>query len=175
MRGRVDGAALDLARPDVARDRAVRAAGTPIVLVDREHDALPAISVDDVEGGRMAGSSYLLGLGHRRIGFVGDEEENPFGFASSARRREGFEAALRAAGAPLRPEWIRRGPHGREAGRDSGAALLALEDRPTAIFADLRRPGDRGARGRARGRRAGARASSRSSASTTSRPPRTRG
>ena len=134
MRGRVDGVLSISLTPTSRETKRFESAGTPIVLVDQEHDALPAISVDDVKGGRMAGS-YLIGLGHRRIGFVGDEEENPFGFASSARRREGFEAALHAAGAPLRPEWIRRGPHGRNAGRDSGAALLALEDRPTAVFA----------------------------------------
>ena len=134
MRGRVDGI-LSISLAPTGRESArLKSAGTPIVLVDHEHDALPAISVDDVAGGRMA-ASHLLGLGHRRIGFVGDEEENPFGFASSARRREGFEAALAAAGAPLDPEWIRRGPHGRAAGRACGAALLALADRPTAIFA----------------------------------------
>ena len=118
VRGRVDGAALDLARPDRRARRArLESAGTPIVLVDREHDALPAItSTTSPAAGWPA--EHLLGLGHRRIAFVGDEEENPFGFDSSARRREGFEAALAAAGAPLRPEWILRGPHGRDAGRD---------------------------------------------------------
>jgi LacI family transcriptional regulator len=133
-RGRVDGVLSISLAPTARETKRFASAGTPVVLVDQVHDDLPAISVDDVEGGRMAGA-YLLGLGHRRIAFVGDEEENPFGFASSARRRAGFEAALDAAGAPLRPEWIRRGRHGRKAGRESGAALLALEDRPTAIFA----------------------------------------
>ncbi len=104
------------------------------MLVDCDHDVLPTITTDDVEGGRLAGE-YLLGLGHRAIGFVGDEEENPFGFLSSARRRDGFEAALAAAGSPLRADWIMRGPHGREAGRASAAVLLACDDRPTAIFA----------------------------------------
>jgi DNA-binding LacI/PurR family transcriptional regulator len=134
MRGRVDGV-LSISLAPSERDAArLESAGTPVVLVDRDHDALPTVTVDDVEGGRLA-ASHLLALGHRAIAFVGDEEENPFGFDSSARRRAGFEAALLDAGVPLRPEWVRRGPHGRAAGRRSGAALLALGERPTAIFA----------------------------------------
>ena len=42
-------------------------------------------------------------LGHRRIAFVGDVEENRFGFDSSARRRQGFEEELAAAGVSARP------------------------------------------------------------------------
>ena len=134
MRGRVDGV-LSISLAPTAREAArFKALDTPIVLVDREHDALPAITIDDLEGGRIA-AEYLLGLGHRAVGFVGDEEENPFGFDASARRRVGFEAAMSAAGAPVRGDWIMRGPHGREAGRESGAALLSQAERPTAVFA----------------------------------------
>jgi len=134
VRGRVDGV-LSISLAPTEREAArLQAAGTPVVLVDRDHDVLPTVTVDDVAGGRLA-AEYLLGLGHRAIGFVGDEEENPFGFFSSVRRREGFEAALAAAGAPLRQEWIMRGPHGSEAGRASAAALLAQDERPSAIFA----------------------------------------
>lgn len=134
VRGRVDGVLSISLAPSEREAARLEAAGTPIVLVDREHDALPAVTVDDVEGGRLA-AEHLLGLGHRAIGFVGDDEDNPFGFDSSARRRMGFEAALADAGVPLREDWSMRGPHGREAGRTSGAALLAGDERPTAIFA----------------------------------------
>ena len=106
----------------------------PVVLVDREHEKIPSITIDDEEGGRMA-AEHLLALGHRRIAFLGDEEENQFGFDSSALRREGFEAALEAAGYPLAPELRVRRPHGRDIARDAAAELLALADPPTAIFA----------------------------------------
>jgi DNA-binding LacI/PurR family transcriptional regulator len=133
-RGRVDGVLSISLAPTASEVARFAAAGKPVVLVDREHQALPAVTIDDDEGGRLA-AQYLLDLGHREIGFVGDEEQNPFGFFASARRREGFEAVLAAAGAPLRAGWTRRGPHSREAGRESGAALLWQADRPTAIFA----------------------------------------
>ena len=70
-----------------------------------------------------------------RIAFLGDQEENRFGFDSSARRREGFEAALAAAGAPLDPELLLREPHDRDVARDAALALLARSEPPTAIFA----------------------------------------
>ncbi len=46
--------------------------GIPVVIVDRAGDHLDccSVSVDDVEGGRLA-ADHLLGAGHRRIAFVG--------------------------------------------------------------------------------------------------------
>jgi LacI family transcriptional regulator len=134
VRGRVDGVLSVSLSPTDREARRLEAARVPIVLLDRDHPTLPAITIDDVEGGRLA-AEHLLALGHRRIAFLGDEEENRFGFDSSAHRREGFAAALSAAGAPLAPEWILRRPHGREAARGAAAALLAQDTRPTAVFA----------------------------------------
>src|ERR671914_2785857 len=130
-RGNIDGLlAISLAPTDREARRMLRA-GVPVVLLDRDHPTLPSITIDDVGGGRMA-AEYLVGLGHREIAFLGDEEANLFGFDSSARRREGFEAALADAGAPARQEWILRRPHGRDAARDAVAELLARDPRPTA-------------------------------------------
>jgi LacI family transcriptional regulator len=133
-RGRIDGLlAISLAPTEREAWRLERA-GVPVVLLDRDHATLPCITIDDIEGGRMA-AEHLLELGHRRIAFLGDEEANLFGFDSSAHRREGFEAALADAGAAPAPEWIVRRPHGRDAARDAASELLARESRPTAIFA----------------------------------------
>ena len=134
VRGRIDGLLTISLAPTDREQRRLQQTGVPIVLVDRAHDTLPSITIDDVEGGRMA-AEHLLALGHRRIAFLGDEEENRFGFDSSALRRAGFAAALEAAGAPLAPEWTLRRPHGRTAARDAAAGLLAGPERPTAVFA----------------------------------------
>ena len=133
-RGRIDGLLAISLAPTEAETRRLRAAGVPIVVIDREHPALPCISIDDVAGGRMA-TEHLLALGHRRIAFVGDEEANPFGFDSSARRREGFEAAMSAAGVRVEPRLVERRPHGRQAAREAAATLLAYDSPPTAVFA----------------------------------------
>ena len=134
LRGRLDGVLCVSLAPGDAEIAQLQAAQVPVVLIDRAHPRLPSITIDDVEGGRMA-ARHLLELGHRRIGFVGDVEENRYGFDSSARRRAGFEAELAEAGFPLDPELIEQRPHGRELAREAGEALLGRDDPPTAVFA----------------------------------------
>ncbi|GAA2078622.1 LacI family DNA-binding transcriptional regulator [Microbacterium hatanonis] len=65
---RVRGVMILPAAEDLTVLRRVAAAGTPVVLVDRETDdpGLRSVAVDDVEGGYLA-ASHLLGLGRRRI------------------------------------------------------------------------------------------------------------
>ena len=76
-----------------------------------------------------------MGLGHRRIGFIGDEFANPFGFTSSRDRFAGYERALTDAGLEPAPEDVALGAHGRYEARDLAATMLSRPDRPTAIFA----------------------------------------
>jgi DNA-binding LacI/PurR family transcriptional regulator len=78
---------------------------------------------------------HLLEAGHRDIAFVGDVEQNPFGFASSERRLQGFRAALHEAGMTLAPGYVKRGPFGRATAGRLTRQLLALRRRPTAVFA----------------------------------------
>jgi DNA-binding LacI/PurR family transcriptional regulator len=120
--------------PDDAHAAQLAAARVSVVVVDRAHPRLPSVYIDDVEGGRMA-ARHLLDLGHVRIAFLGDVEDNPFGFDSSARRRIGFEEALAEAGAPLEPELRVLRPHGRATAREAAAELLGRADPPTAVFA----------------------------------------
>jgi LacI family transcriptional regulator len=129
--GRLDGLLCVSLCPSDAELERFDAAGVAVALVDCEHPRLSGVSIDDVEGGRLA-AQHLLDLGHRRIGYVGDEEDGPFRFTSSARRRAGAMAALTAAGAEL---LVRRGPHGREQARRLAADLLAAQEPPSAVLA----------------------------------------
>jgi DNA-binding LacI/PurR family transcriptional regulator len=106
----------------------------PVVLVDIGHPGLPHVVIDDVRGGELA-TEHLLAKGHRRIGFIGDLPENPFGFTSSERRREGFRRALRRAGIDPVDDLERLGDHGRQRALALADDLLARDDRPTAVFA----------------------------------------
>src|SRR5919201_1455117 len=119
--------------PTTRRGRAVRAASRA-VCVDVANSMLPHVGIDDVGGGAMA-ARHLLDAGHRHIAFVGDVEENPFGFASSERRLEGFRAELEAAGVDLPPGYVKRGPFGRATAGRLTRQLLSLRRRPTAVFA----------------------------------------
>ncbi len=129
--GRLDGLLCVSLCPSDADLERFGAAGLAVVLVDAEHHRLSGISIDDVGGGRLA-ARHLLALGHRRIAFVGDEDERRFNFTSSARRGSGAAAACLEVGADL---LVRRGAHGRDPARKLAAALLAAEAPPTAIFA----------------------------------------
>lgn len=109
-------------------------AGVRPVLVDAEAPGLTSLIVDDVAGGRMA-TEHLIGLGHERIAFVGDLERDPFGFTSSRRRHQGFVEALTSAGIERQPEFERTGTHSQDNARGQAAALFALPEPPSAVFA----------------------------------------
>lgn len=131
--GRVDGLLSISLAPPKADLRRLAAAGIPVVLVDQAHESIPTVTVDDVEGGRMA-TQHLLDLGHRRIAFAGDTLDGVHGDSASSRRCVGYQQALGDAGVPVRPELVKLRPHGRES---AGIAsdLLDLAAPPTAVFA----------------------------------------
>ena len=106
--------------------------GVPYVRVSPANDQArsPCVEVDDEAAARVM-TEHLLGLGHRRIGFVRGRE----GHSSSARRLAGYREAMRRGGADLDPALIQDGDFTYESGRAAASALLALEAPPTAIFA----------------------------------------
>jgi LacI family transcriptional regulator/LacI family repressor for deo operon, udp, cdd, tsx, nupC, and nupG len=112
----------------------LRAAGLRPVLVDTQRDGFSSVCIDDEAGGGLA-TGHLLALGHHRIGFIGDLEQDRFGFTASPLRHRGYLRALAEAGVAPRPAYQRTGPHGRDTAREHAHALLALPDPPTAIFA----------------------------------------
>jgi DNA-binding LacI/PurR family transcriptional regulator len=134
MRHSVDGVmvvSLPLPRIKVRRLGEVH---MPLVAVDVDIPGIPRVVIDNVAGGRMA-TEHLLSLGHRRIGFVGDEKDRSLGFASTSRRLDGYLQALAAAGIPPDAGLIRRGPHGAEWAAETTSRLLDVDAPPTAVFA----------------------------------------
>jgi len=136
-RERVDGVLIISLPPRLEDVEHLAKADVPVVLVDANHPALTDLNriiVDDIRGGQTAVES-LIQLGHSRIGFISDLLDTPFNFTSSRDRYQGYRQALGAAGIPVRPEYHRQGEHGRLPARRMAAELLALPERPTAIFA----------------------------------------
>jgi LacI family transcriptional regulator len=131
--GRVDGLLSISLAPSTADQRRLEAAGIPVVLVDQAHEALPTVTVDDVEGGRLA-TTHLIELGHRRIAFAGDTVDGVHGPSASSRRCVGYQRALSEAGLPVRTDLVKLRPHGREAA-EIARDLLELASPPTAVFA----------------------------------------
>ena len=103
--------------------------GLDVVLIDQPDGAWPGVASDAEAAGRVA-AEHLMSLGHARFAFMG-----PAADVHTFRMRErGFVVALRDAGIPLASEAMRRGPATVTGGMDAMRALLALPDRPTAIF-----------------------------------------
>jgi LacI family transcriptional regulator len=73
----------------------------------------------------------LISLGHRRIGFVKGHPKH----SQSPQRLEGYLAALAEAGLPAPDELVVQGYFTYRSGLEAAEKLLALKDRPTAIFA----------------------------------------
>jgi DNA-binding LacI/PurR family transcriptional regulator len=142
-RHRADGVVV-VSLPLAKRQLAIfEQAMVPLVVVDAEAAGVPRTVIDDVHGGRLA-TEYLLSLGHRRIGFVGDTvgrdrlgrgAEPDLVFFSSRRRLDGYRRALRAAGVEYDAALVRCGPHGAAMAAELAAQLLALRRPPSAIFA----------------------------------------
>jgi LacI family transcriptional regulator len=76
-------------------------------------------------------TNLLFRLGHRDIGFIKGHPDH----GASHLRFEGFEAAMKAQGQPIRPEHLVQGYFSFRSGVDCAEVLLAGADRPTAIFA----------------------------------------
>lgn len=112
---------------------ALARAQLPLVVIDPLN--LPRARVTSVGStnfsGGLAATQHLLSLGHRRIGYLG----GPATAACNQARLHGYRAAMEAAGAPLREEYVRTGRFRYQDGVVEGAALLDLPDRPTAVFA----------------------------------------
>lgn len=105
----------------------------PVVLInDHSADAGPytfSVTVDNRGGGRLA-AEHLLALGHRRIAFVAAAP----GHSDSVERQAGYAEALAAHGLAWDPALVLAGDGRAEGGAAAFAALVALPQRPTAVF-----------------------------------------
>lgn len=122
--------------PPVCDDEAVlamlREAAMPAVRMSpgQEAPALGSVSMDD-ERAAAEMTAYLGGLGHRRIGFI----EGAPSQAAAGRRLAGYRAAVAVHGLAADPALVVSGDFTFGGGIQGCARLLALRERPTAIFA----------------------------------------
>jgi LacI family transcriptional regulator, galactose operon repressor len=132
---RAAGAVVLSLRLSAAQLADLAVAGMPVVAVDAAIRGVPGTVIDDVRGGMLA-TTHLLGLGHRRIGFIGDTGRvGGLAFSSTTDRLRGYRQALSQAGIWADQELIRRGRHGSTAAEQMTLSLLGMPDPPTAIFA----------------------------------------
>ena len=95
-------------------------------LTDQKDEIL--VGADEHSGGRLA-TEHLLGLGHRTVHHLA----GPAAWVSSRLRREGWETALNAHGAPIPP--TETGDWSPRSGYAAMTRLLEQIPAPTAVFA----------------------------------------
>ena len=131
---RTDGVILISLKPSDYHAKRFREAKIPVVLVDARHPDFASIVVDDTAGG-YAATCYLVELGHKKIAYLCDYLENPFGFVAMQNRFEGYKQALNEVGINYRPEYLQQGELGGREAVSLAMKMLSGDDPPTAIFA----------------------------------------
>lgn len=127
----VDGLIIAPAGDDANLKRILAGTTIPVVLIDRVCDGVEADQV--VLDNRRAvfdATSYMLGLGHRRIGYISGSLDTSTG----RDRLAGYHDALAATGLAGRDELVRLGNFREADAYNAALQLLTLADRPTALF-----------------------------------------
>jgi len=131
MRGRVDGLILMSPDVDALALRSHLLETLPIVLLNCpfEGTALDSIHIDN-HGGAFAMVRHLAGLGHRRIALI----QGPANNYDARERRRGYLDALAALGLADGPLEL-AGDFTEESGYRAGRSIVAMTERPSAVFA----------------------------------------
>ncbi len=89
-----------------------------------------SVNMDDVAAAREI-TEYLLGLGHRRIGYIRGHPNH----GASVKRYQGYCEALAKYGLEPNEDLIRQGHFDYSTGLEAAELLLDMQKPPTAIFA----------------------------------------
>jgi LacI family transcriptional regulator len=131
MRGRVDGVVA--MSPDIDADSLLNLPSTiPVVLlcsVSRGNE-VDSLTIHNCRGARDM-VRHLITLGHKRIAII----KGSAGNYDAAERLRGYRTALREVGATVEQSLERAGNFTEAGGYAATMELLALRQRPTAIFA----------------------------------------
>jgi len=128
----VDGIIIAPASDDERLKNMIKSIDIPVVLVDRICEGVSTDSVV-VDNTRSVSDliTYLIHLGHKRIGFISGS-----GDTSTARDRlAGYKEALAREDLPFDQGLVRSGRFREGDGYNAAVELLSLPNRPTALFA----------------------------------------
>jgi LacI family transcriptional regulator, repressor for deo operon, udp, cdd, tsx, nupC, and nupG len=135
VRKRVDAVVVvSLALTPVEVD-GLRGLGVPVGVVGGEVPGFVNTGIDDVAGAETA-VQHLVDLGHRRIGLIGGDTDDPMRFTPPLFRRDGYQAALSGGGIAVDPALEVLGYFTPLGGEAAMRVLLDLDDPPTAVFAE---------------------------------------
>ena len=132
---RVDVLVLASAQRNPENFRHIQEQKTPLVLIDRKIDSVPAhfVGIDDVEAGRIA-AQHLIAVGCRNLAHIGGPEH----VSTAAGRAQGYREVLARRNIKERPGTVIMREQGDEAADHTGylamKQLLTMKPRPDGIF-----------------------------------------
>jgi DNA-binding LacI/PurR family transcriptional regulator len=128
---RVDGILVNSSRVGSLYMPMLAETKVPIVLINnhRPGEYVYSITIDNLNVGRQA-VRHLVDLGHKRVGYIGDQ----FGLQADTDRFAGYRQILDEAGIGFQPELVIHGDGGPESALSAASRLLALPKPPTAVF-----------------------------------------
>ncbi len=134
LRKRVDAVLVLSLTPTDAEVASLARLDRPVAAVGATVDGWASVGIDDVATARIA-MRHLIGLGHRRIGYVGGSLEEQLDFAAPLDRLTGYRDAMVEAALPIDPCWEVVGDFTVRGGLAATRLLLEADPRPTAVFA----------------------------------------
>ena len=128
---RVDGILVNSSRVGALYMPLLEKMNVPIVLINNQHpgEFIFSVTIDNLNAARDA-TRHLVELGHRRIGYIG----NQFGLQADTDRFAGYRQVLEQADIGFQPELVTHGDGKPEGGMRGMEGLLALPKPPTAVF-----------------------------------------
>ena len=128
---RVDAVMFGRTRRTDPRIRYLEEQKVPFVTLGRSETGapFPYVDIDRTVAGRN-GTARFIGLGHRRIGLL----NTPGYLMMSHHLRQGYQAALSAAGLPYEAGLVIEADFGESGGLNGARQLLAMKHPPTAIM-----------------------------------------
>jgi DNA-binding LacI/PurR family transcriptional regulator len=107
----------------------------PVGVLGAQFPGLSSVRIDDVAAARLA-VDHLLSLGHRRIALIGGDTDDPMRFTPPHHRLIGYREAMDAVEVPRDRTLERLGYFTVAGGEAAMRELLALPQRPSAVFAE---------------------------------------
>jgi LacI family transcriptional regulator len=101
----------------------------PVVALSHQYLSVPQVKINDTLAAKEM-TDYLVGLGHRRIGFI----TGPYNLITSHLRLDGYKQALEQAGIIFDQDIVIEGEFTYESGKQAGSVLMSNPNPPTAIF-----------------------------------------
>ena len=128
---RVEGIVVTSSRVGTLYPKLLSEMRVPIVLINnqRRGEFMHSVMIENEEASRLA-TQHLIGLGHKRIAYLGDR----YGYQSDTERLGGYRLALKEAGLPFLSELVVHGDGKPEGGRQAVETLRDLPEPPTAVF-----------------------------------------